>query len=141
MAPGKAKTMKTQQIITRPKGRDVVRVGAVLSVSLALSVLLWLSRQADFPLVDRAPQFSFSLICWFLVLAGIAGTALVSTGRRFGWLLLFGLQPLWITYAVCTDQCGLVLGSLAYGAAQLNGFLKTDAASARQIIKLVTTCR
>ena len=68
------------------------------------------------------------IFCWALVVAGIAGTAMISCERRCGWLLLFGLQPLWVSYAVATGQHGLILGSLAYGIAQLNGFLRSTTA-------------
>jgi hypothetical protein len=64
------------------------------------------------------------VICWLLAVGGIAGTAVASFGGRFGWLLLFGLQPLWITYALATGQGGLILGSVAYSAVQLNGYLR-----------------
>lgn len=89
---------------------------AVLAVSLSLAVLLCAT------IGDGAEAaWKLSSVCWFLVVAGVTGTAMSSSGCRFGWLLLVGLQPLWIAYALCTDQTGLIAGSLAYGVAQYNG--------------------
>jgi hypothetical protein len=66
------------------------------------------------------------LVCWVLVVGGVAGTFLAGAGCRWGWLLLLGLQPVWISYALVTAQHGFVLGSLAYAGAQLNGFLRAS---------------
>lgn len=63
-------------------------------------------------------------VCWLLVVGGVVGTYLAGSGRRWAWLVLFGLQPVWIAYAVATGQPGFVLGSMAYAGAQLNGYLK-----------------
>ena len=104
-------------------GDGMVRhVAAVLALSLVLAaLLLWITRDALAAGNGIVPAAELSVVCWLLVVAGITGTALASNGNRYGWLVLFGLQPLWITYAFCTGQTGLILGSLAYGAAQLNG--------------------
>jgi hypothetical protein len=69
------------------------------------------------------------MACWFLVLAGIAGTLLIGNGISCGWLIMFGLQPLWVAYAVATEQHALIPGALAYGAVQLNGFIRTRISS------------
>jgi hypothetical protein len=66
-----------------------------------------------------------SMACWGLVFAGVVGTFLASRGNRWGWLLLVSLQPLWITYALATGQHGFILGAVMYGAAQLNGFMRS----------------
>lgn len=66
-----------------------------------------------------------SLACWGLVLFGVAGTFLAGRGVSWGWLLLASLQPLWISYAVLTGQYGFIVGAVAYGAAQMNGFLRS----------------
>ena len=63
-------------------------------------------------------------VCWLLVAGGVAGTFLAGVGRRWAWLILFGLQPVWIAYALATGQPGFVLGSLAHAGAQLNGWLR-----------------
>lgn len=107
------------------------RVIAVLFLSLGLSALLW-SRVLGGGLEGGAPSWGFPLICWLLALGGITGTAVTSFGGRFGWLLLFGLQPLWITYALATGQGGLVLGSVAYSAVQLNGYLRGGPSGCRR---------
>ncbi|MGD8377545.1 MAG: hypothetical protein PVF68_15540, partial [Acidobacteriota bacterium] len=96
-------------------------IAAVLTASVGLAGLLVLAASAEGG--EGGPAGTLSLVCWALVIAGIGGTALASCGRCAGWLLLLGLQPIWIAYAICTDQPGLVLGSLAYGVAQLNGLL------------------
>ena len=96
-------------------------IAAVLTVSLTLAALLVGSSHEA--LGGEGGAGRLSVACWLLVIAGISGTTLASNGNRYGWLLLFGLQPLWIAYALCTDQPGLIFGSLAYGMAQLNGLL------------------
>jgi hypothetical protein len=67
---------------------------------------------------------STAAVCWSLVGAGILGTHLTSRGVPWGWLLMVSLQPMWIVYALTTDQYGFILGSIACGLAQLNGFLR-----------------
>jgi hypothetical protein len=68
--------------------------------------------------------FLLRLTCWILVGAGVAGTFLAGANYRSGWLILLGLQPIWIAFALLTDQYGFVPGSIAYAAAQLNGYLR-----------------
>ena len=95
-------------------------VVAALGASLGISFLLWQRAQLGVAAGGRQHR------------PGVLGSGRGrhcgyrggQHGGRFGWLLLFGLQPLWITYALCTDQLGLVLGPLAYAVAQLNGFLR-----------------
>lgn len=122
--------MKPQGPIIRCRAAALIRAATVLILSLGLSALLW-SRVLGGGLEGGAPSWGFPLICWLLALGGIAGTAMASFGGRFGWLLLFGLQPLWITYALATGQGGLVLGSVAYSAVQLNGYLRRGPACRR----------
>ena len=62
---------------------------------------------------------------WVLVGAGIFGTYLASRDVSWGWLLLVSLQPMWIAYALVTEQYGFVIGAMAYGLGQLNGFLRS----------------
>jgi hypothetical protein len=62
---------------------------------------------------------------WGLVTAGIIGTNLAGRNIPWGWLLLVSLQPLWISYALVTEQYGFVVGSVCYGIGQLNGFLRS----------------
>lgn len=127
--------MKPQRLKRKGKTASLAQVAAVLAVSLGLAALLWNQIQATDPAASHGtagPANGVSVICWLLVVTGITGTALASFGGRFGWLLLFGLQPLWIAYALATGQGGLVLGSVAYGAVQLNGFLRGGDPSARE---------
>ena len=97
----------------------------VLLVSLLFSRLLLVSGGSHNPGSENA----LMVACWFLVLAGIAGTLLVGNGSSWGWLIMFGLQPLWVAYAIATQQHGLIPGALAYGAVQLNGFIRSRASS------------
>lgn len=62
--------------------------------------------------------------CWLLVGGGVTGTFLAGAGKRSGWLVLLGMQPVWIAYAVVTGQYGFVAGSLAYAGGQLNGYVR-----------------
>lgn len=95
-----------------------------VSLSLCASVLL-----AGLAFAAGAGPLPATLVvstsCWVLVAAGVLGTFLASRGVSWGWLLLVGLQPLWISYAIATGQYGFILGALAYGGAQLNGFVRT----------------
>ena len=63
-------------------------------------------------------------VCWGLVVGGVTGTFLAGLGARCGWLIMLGMQPLWIAYALVTGQYGFVLGSVAYAGAQVNGYLR-----------------
>ena len=99
-------------------------VTAVLLISVPPAVAL-IHRTFCVHDGEAAPGHLLGCVCWVLVLCGITGTALASRGVRWGWLLLVGLQPMWIAYALATSQHGLVAASLAYGAAQLGGFVRT----------------
>ena len=70
---------------------------------------------------------STAAVCWGLVGAGILGTNLASRGVAGGWLLLVSLQPMWVVYALTTEQYGIIVGSVACGVGQLNGFLRSRA--------------
>jgi hypothetical protein len=70
------------------------------------------------------PDDATSAGCWALVVGGVVGTLLAGRGSSWGWLLLVSVQPLWITYAMATEQYGFIFGSVAYGFGQLNGFLR-----------------
>jgi len=75
---------------------------------------------------QEARESIFHWVCWALVVGGVAGTSLAGAGARGGWLLLLGLQPIWIAYALVTGQIGFVLGSVAYAGAQMNGYLRAE---------------
>jgi hypothetical protein len=89
-------------------------ISLVLAGTLAAAVARW-HLSADL----------LSVTCWVLVTAGVAGTFLAGRGNAWGWLLLVMLQPLWVVYAVVTDQHGFVIGALASGGAQVTGYLRT----------------
>jgi hypothetical protein len=99
-------------------------VAITLIASVGLSVLLGFAADACWESATRA--CILRLACWGLVVGGVAGMFLAGAGCRWGWLLLLGLQPVWIAYALVTAQHGFVLGSLAYAGAQLNGFLRAS---------------
>ena len=85
-----------------------------------------------------------ALVCWSLVVAGIAGTGLAGHGISWGWLILFGLQPLWIAYGIVTEQHAFILAALACGIAQANGFVRSCASSASEpseSMRVAPACR
>ena len=114
--------MKLAETEPRSPRRSPRTVAAgLLLVSAALAALLLHGYAVG---LGQHGLLSPAVLCWILVSCGIAGTAVASSGVRLGWLVLFGLQPIWIAYALATDQAGLILGCLFSGAAYLNGFLR-----------------
>ena len=109
--------------------KSVCPVLCVLLLGSLLGGLLVRTSGALSPgdLQDARQYSTPALVCWSLVLTGIAGTALAAHGVSWGWLILFGLQPLWVAYAITTGQHGLIPGALACGIAHLNGFFRTGA--------------
>ena len=71
-------------------------------------------------------------VCWGLVSASILGTHLTSRNVPWGWLLLVSLQPMWVVYALATEQYGFIVGSIACGLGQLNGFLRSRRGASRE---------
>lgn len=53
---------------------------------------------------------------WTLTVVGVFGLYVVSSGRRWGWLVNIAAQWLWIIYAVVTRQYGFIAAAIAYGA-------------------------
>ena len=53
---------------------------------------------------------------WVLACCGIVGTFIVGRKNKWGWVVLFFNETLWIIYALHTKQYGFILGSLAYMA-------------------------
>lgn len=51
---------------------------------------------------------------WILALCGITGTFIVGKKNRWGWVVLFFNETLWIIYALSSSQYGFILGSIAY---------------------------
>jgi len=104
------------------------RLLATWATLVATSVLSVLYLAVATPADGQRSETLQQAVCWVLVVGGVVGTYLAGMGRRWAWLLLFGLQPVWIAYAVATGQFGFVLGSLAYAFAQLNGYLRGEGA-------------
>ena len=102
--------------------RSLAAIVATLSVSGLASLALIVVARAG-----HEPAFLGTLlsgVCWTLVAGGVSGTCLAGAGVRCGWLILLGMQPVWIAYAIVTGQIGFVLGSVAYAGGQLNGYLR-----------------
>jgi hypothetical protein len=57
---------------------------------------------------------------------GIGITGLYLAGRKsaWGWAIGFGVQPLWVAYAMATEQYGFIVGAIAYGAVNARNFLR-----------------
>jgi|GEM_PF-4546021 len=120
-----SKTISRNALSIDPKPALLGQPVAAAAVTLILASLFAAALVIITLVNDSATTASLlRLTCWALVGAGVAGTFLAGAGYRSGWLILLGLQPIWIAYALITDQYGFVPGSIAYGVAQLNGFLR-----------------
>ncbi|MBU2501120.1 hypothetical protein KJ682_07325 [bacterium] len=95
-----------------------------LAGAVGLGVALIFAACPDRPITAR--QHLLDGVCWGLVMGGVSGTFLAGAGFRFGWLILLGLQPVWIAYSVVTGQFGFVIGSVAYAGAQVNGYIRAS---------------
>lgn len=101
--------------------------GPACSAFLAILIGVLLSLLLVGHGATRSPEKQDALLftCWLMVLVGIGGTLLAGQGNSWGWLVLLGTQPLWVAYAVATSQYGFVVSAIAYGVAQLNGFVRS----------------
>jgi hypothetical protein len=61
---------------------------------------------------------------WGLSAIGIAGIFLAGSSKKVGWLLGFGVQGLWIAYAVATHQWGFIASALAYASVYGRNWLR-----------------
>jgi hypothetical protein len=104
--------------------RTACAVAATLGLSIAASLALLAIAHGE--LAPSVRPVLLSGVCWTLVAGGIAGTYLAGAGMRCGWLVLLGMQPIWIAYAIVTGQVGFVLGSVAYAGGQLNGYMRAS---------------
>jgi hypothetical protein len=95
-----------------------------LTLSLATSAGLATTVLAT-GIITHARPYAIPLACWCLVAAGIVGTHVAARNVPWGWLLLVSLQPMWIAYAISTEQYGFVVGAVACGLGQLSGFLRS----------------
>jgi len=102
-------------------GRLTLAAATLAGASAVAGAVLAVARSCPDPALREGVLQGVS---WLLVVGGVAGNFLAGDGRRWAWLVLFGLQPVWIAYALATGQVGFVLGSLAYAGAQLNGYLR-----------------
>lgn len=109
-------------------GRRPRSAGALGEIGMALGGSLLVGGALLAAVTGPAPSPALlPVFCWALAGAGVTGTFLAGRGISWGWLILVGLQPLWITYAVATAQYGFIFAALAYGGAQVNGFLRSRA--------------
>ena len=74
-----------------------------LTLALAMSAGVT-SAIIGMGIVAHIRPYASPLACWGLVGAGILGTHLAARNVAWGWLLLVSLQPMWIAYAVSTEQ-------------------------------------
>ena len=61
---------------------------------------------------------------WALTLIGITGWWLVGNRLRVGFAVGFGVQFLWIAYAVTTRQWGFVASAFLYGGVAGRNWLR-----------------
>jgi hypothetical protein len=105
-------------------GTRTSRAMRELTLSLATSAGLT-GAIIGMGVIAHIRPYANPLASWCLVSAGILGTHLAGRNVARGWLLLVCLQPMWIAYAISTEQYGFVVGAVAYGLGQLNGFLRS----------------
>lgn len=59
------------------------------------------------------------MIAWWwsylLSAIGIFGLWIAGSKKTWGWLVGVGVQLLWITYALVSEQYGFIISALAYG--------------------------
>lgn len=65
-------------------------------------------------------------LIWSIVLSviGIAGLLLAGSKYKLGWLLGFGVQALWIIFAIVTAQYGFILSAVVYGVVYARNWLR-----------------
>jgi hypothetical protein len=65
-------------------------------------------------------------LIWSFVLSflGIAGIILAGSKYKVGWLIGFFVQPLWIIFAITTEQYGFILNALIYATVYARNWLK-----------------
>lgn len=61
---------------------------------------------------------------WILTAAGIAGLLLAGSKRKVGWLLGFCIQPVWLVFAIVTEQYGFILSAVAYGSVYARNWIR-----------------
>jgi nicotinamide riboside transporter PnuC len=65
-------------------------------------------------------------LIWSFVLSaiGIVGILLAGSKYKVGWLLGFFVQPLWIVFAIQTEQYGFILNAVIYAAVYARNWLR-----------------
>lgn len=65
-------------------------------------------------------------LIWSFVLSGIGIVGIILAGSKYklGWLIGFGVQPLWIVFAITTGQYGFILNACIYAAVYARNWLK-----------------
>lgn len=65
-------------------------------------------------------------LVWSFVLSavGIVGILLAGSKRKLGWLVGLMVQPLWIVFAVSTEQYGFILNAVIYAAVYARNWLR-----------------
>lgn len=65
-------------------------------------------------------------LTWSFVLSaiGIVGIVLAGSKYKLGWLIGFAVQPLWIAFAVTTEQYGFILNAVVYAAVYARNWLR-----------------
>jgi len=63
---------------------------------------------------------------WSLTLAaiGVFGLWLAGRKNRWGWVVGFSAQILWVIYATVTHQYGFYISAIAYGWVYANNYLR-----------------
>jgi hypothetical protein len=60
---------------------------------------------------------------WILTAVGVTGAYLAGQKNPWGWFLGLAIQPVWIVYALVTEQYGFVVSALAYGLMYAKNFI------------------
>ena len=65
-------------------------------------------------------------LIWSFVLSaiGIVGILLAGSKHKIGWLVGFFVQPLWIIFAIQTEQYGFILNAIIYAAVYARNWLR-----------------
>lgn len=61
---------------------------------------------------------------WVLAAIGVTGLFLAGSKRKLGWAVGFGVQALWVIYAIATRQWGFIFSAIAYGWVYARNWLR-----------------
>lgn len=67
-----------------------------------------------------------SPLAWSFLLSalGIVGLLLAGSKYKVGWLIGFCVQPLWVIFAIQTEQYGFILNAVIYAAVYARNWLR-----------------